>query len=194
MDADDRTVPEYSDADRDALTANLLAITAAVRDEKLSARPLVPELLLALHLAIFEGVRSHAGRMRSSGFGSEFLLFGRCRSFRRDEVGDAIGKLLRQLRTLIAEIEAQSDADFSVRDALRVALWAHSEVVRIHPFEDGNGRTARLFLSVLLVRLGLRPIAIEAPKKEYTDALDLAFDGNLEVLVDLYLRLADEQL
>jgi Fic family protein len=74
-------------------------------------------------------------------------------------------------------------------EAVRVAVWAHAEIIRVHPFEDGNGRS-RLCANHLLVQLGLRPVAIEAVKQEYTEALNHYYvAGELEPLLDLYLQL-----
>lgn len=39
-----------------------------------------------------------------------------------------------------------------------LAAWAHCEFVRIHPFQNGNGRIARLLLNALLVRGGYNPV------------------------------------
>ncbi len=51
----------------------------------------------------------------------------------------------------------------------------HGEFVKIHPFVDGNGRTARLLLNFELMRSGYPPAIIEAKMRpEYYDALDLA--------------------
>lgn len=194
MSQDDPQAPEYTDDERSALTRQYVEIATVIQRGDLRERRLDVELLRDLHRALFRGVRSHAGRMRAPGSGSEVLVFGRCRSLHRDEVLGAVERLFQQLRPLAAEVESLSEEDFSVADALRVALWAHVEVIRIHPFEDGNGRTARNLLSLLLVRFGLRPIAIEAPKAEYITALDRAFEGEFDLLMDLYRRLAEEQL
>jgi len=40
------------------------------------------------------------------------------------------------------------------------AFVAHRRVVDIHPFNDGNGRTARLLMNLILIRGGYPPIAV----------------------------------
>jgi Fic family protein len=40
------------------------------------------------------------------------------------------------------------------------AFEAHLRLVSIHPFADGNGRTARLLMNLILIRAGFPPIAV----------------------------------
>jgi Fic family protein len=40
------------------------------------------------------------------------------------------------------------------------AFEAHRRLVDIHPFNDGNGRTARLLMNLILIRSGYPPIAV----------------------------------
>lgn len=40
------------------------------------------------------------------------------------------------------------------------AFEAHYRLVAIHPFSDGNGRTARLLMNLLLLRAGYPPVAV----------------------------------
>jgi len=40
------------------------------------------------------------------------------------------------------------------------AFEAHRRLVAIHPFNDGNGRTARLLMNLLLIRAGYPPMSI----------------------------------
>ena len=48
-------------------------------------------------------------------------------------------------------------------------------IVGIHPFIDGNGRTARLLLNLELMKEGFPPVIIKvANRLEYYDALDKA--------------------
>lgn len=55
------------------------------------------------------------------------------------------------------------------------ATLLHGEFVKIHPFVDGNGRSARLLLNFELMKNGYTPIIIKSKERaEYYDALDLA--------------------
>jgi len=47
------------------------------------------------------------------------------------------------------------------------AIEAHYRLVTIHPFTDGNGRTARLLMNLILIREGYRPLII--PKESRHD-------------------------
>ncbi|WP_319758581.1 Fic family protein [uncultured Sphaerochaeta sp.] len=55
------------------------------------------------------------------------------------------------------------------------AMLLHGEFVKIHPFIDGNGRTARLLLNFELIRWGYPPVIIRKEQRAtYYAALDTA--------------------
>lgn len=49
---------------------------------------------------------------------------------------------------------------------VELAAMAHGEWVRIHPFADGNGRTARMLGNWILVRYGLPPVLRLRPRPD----------------------------
>lgn len=52
---------------------------------------------------------------------------------------------------------------------------AHFRLVAIHPFADGNGRTARLLMNLILLRGGYPPVAVRPEdRKTYLDTLEHA--------------------
>jgi len=52
---------------------------------------------------------------------------------------------------------------------------AHYRLTAIHPFADGNGRTARLLMNLILIRGGYPPVAVRPEDRaEYLDALEHA--------------------
>ena len=72
----------------------------------------------------------------------------------------------------------------------------HGEFVKIHPFVDGNGRTARLLHNFELMKCGYPPAIIQAEmRSEYYDALDLAHTtGDYDKFIELVARCVDRSL
>jgi cell filamentation protein, protein adenylyltransferase len=59
------------------------------------------------------------------------------------------------------------------------AFEAHFQLTAIHPFSDGNGRTARLLMNLMLIRGGYPPVAIRPEdRKPYLDALEHGSTGD----------------
>ena len=70
-------------------------------------------------------------------------------------------------------------------DAVSLVSEFHSRFVKIHPFRDGNGRTARLLTNYLLLTMGHPMITIPAEdKKNYIHALDFANVSNLKLATE----------
>lgn len=69
---------------------------------------------------------------------------------------------------------------------LLIAAAFHYRFVAIHPFDDGNGRLARLLMNFILMRHGFPPVVIPLDKKEqYLRALEQADTGDLELFTTL---------
>jgi Fic family protein len=83
---------------------------------------------------------------------------------------------------------------------VQIAALFHYKIVRIHPFDDSNGRTSRLLMNYILLRNGYAPLVINSTdKKNYLIALNEADAGDIEAFVkyitalqlhwqDLYLK------
>ena len=55
------------------------------------------------------------------------------------------------------------------------AILSHLKFVSIHPFTDGNGRTARLLMNALLLKYGYTPIVIRpSDRKKYLSVIEIA--------------------
>ena len=87
-----------------------------------------------------------------------------------------------------------------------LAAQAHHRLVAIHPFVDGNGRTARLVMNLVLFRFGYPPtVLLQANRRQYYQVLMQADAGQPEPLANfvgmaverslmLYLEACKEQI
>ena len=76
--------------------------------------------------------------------------------------------------TLFTEIE-------SISDPVEKAAKLHHGIAFIHPFADGNGRTARLAMNFVLLAAGYPPISIPVtPREAYYNALEAADSGDFK--------------
>jgi hypothetical protein len=77
---------------------------------------------------------------------------------------------------------------------VRAAL-AHHRLAAIHPFIDGNSRTARLVMNLLLMRTGYPPTIIQrANRRQYYRVLAQADAGNVAPLANFVGRAVERSL
>ena len=66
-----------------------------------------------------------------------------------------------------------------------LAAEFHYKFIRIHPFDDGNGRTARILMNFILMKFNYPPVIIKTEDKaNYFAVLQLADSGNLEAFIE----------
>lgn len=66
-----------------------------------------------------------------------------------------------------------------------LAAEFHYKFIRIHPFDDGNGRTARILMNFILMQFGYPPVIIKTEDKEnYFSALQQADAGIITPFID----------
>ncbi|XP_029960593.1 protein adenylyltransferase FICD [Salarias fasciatus] len=64
------------------------------------------------------------------------------------------------------------------------AALAHYKLVYVHPFVDGNGRTSRLLMNLVLMQARYPPITIRKEQRaEYYAALDTANEGDVRPFI-----------
>lgn len=73
------------------------------------------------------------------------------------------------------------------------AAWLHHRFTQIHPFQDGNGRVARLLATLVFLKAGWFPLSVigdqadeQSGRAYYINALERADEGDLKPLVDLF--------
>lgn len=68
---------------------------------------------------------------------------------------------------------------------VQLAAEFHYRLVCIHPFDDGNGRVARLVMNYILFSHSYPPVVIKSDDKEsYLTALQKADTGNVQALIE----------
>lgn len=79
-------------------------------------------------------------------------------------------KVPELMEKLVLNYEKWNDFNPIIQAAL-----LHGELVKIHPFVDGNGRTSRLLMNLVLMNHGYNPVIIKKEDRlEYYEALDKA--------------------
>ena len=67
---------------------------------------------------------------------------------------------------------------------IRFAALAHYKLVYIHPFVDGNGRTSRLLMNLILMQSGYPPVIIRKQDRlKYYQFLETANEGDIRPFV-----------
>ncbi len=73
---------------------------------------------------------------------------------------------------------------------LIVATWFHHAFTTIHPFQDGNGRVARLLASLIFIKAGYFPFTVlrQESRVRYIDGLEAADEGNPQPIVEYFAQ------
>ncbi len=140
-------------------------------------RPIDKELVLEIHRLIITGAdddRCPPGKLRQR---DQNVTFGAPRH-RGVDGGEECERLFESLINSIQK-------EFKEHDPLIQALAAHYHLAAMHPFTDGNGRTARALSALMLQRAGLKGTCFIAlsnyyddQKAEYLNALNTVRSSN----------------
>lgn len=85
-------------------------------------------------------------------------------------------------------VEWITEKDANQHTTITAAL-AHYNMVRIHPFDDGNGRGARILMNLILMKKGYLPAIIDNEQRPtYLEVLDQANQNNLIPFVEFILE------
>ncbi|MDD9953613.1 MAG: Fic family protein [Candidatus Woesearchaeota archaeon] len=135
--------------------------------------------ILKLHSITLKGISDYwAGRYKTS---QNRIIGSRLKTTPPYKVHTEMKQLVRMLREKMHPVV--------------LAAKAHHELVRIHPFVDGNGRTARLLTNLLLMKHGYAPIIIQQKdRKKYFAALEQAHRGDVEPFQLFIARAEDAAL
>ncbi|MBI5579945.1 MAG: Fic family protein [Deltaproteobacteria bacterium] len=81
------------------------------------------------------------------------------------------------------------------RSAIEFAASMHTKLVAIHPFVDGNGRTARILVNAILLNYNLPPLIVNFDDKQrYLNALSKTNKGDISPLNDFFIECFKDSL
>lgn len=97
----------------------------------------------------------------------------------------------QKMRDLIIWLNFQKNKT----NIIELSALLHHKLVHIHPFFDGNGRTTRLTMNLLLMQAGYPLVIIlKNDRKKYYDVLDKADSGKYEPLVKFIAQSIERSL
>ena len=138
--------------------------------------------ILSLHSLVLNMIEEdYAGRLRNGGVritGANFVPPN------AHKVSDLLDELIDFVNTNPMQL-----------NDIELATIFHHKLVWIHPFFDGNGRTVRLVMNLLLMRKGFPPaIILKNDRKKYYEALNQANNGNYQKLMLLMSQALERTL
>jgi len=162
------------DSDTPQLRSNLARVFARVRGEALRREPLTIEVARGWQLDLMRGLvppePKLVGRFRGeAGLENYNVRVGDLPGLRASDISAELAEFDGKLGLAVAELDRliKPGEDLTADDlaaVLTLSAWAHSEWVRIHPFANGNGRTARLWVNSIAIRYGLPPFLRLRPR------------------------------
>lgn len=195
---DEDPVRIFNAAEQNKLTHNLYELSTSIRAVDSHEKAYSVDLICSWHRNLFDGVRDHAGRYRTIDYGEDRLTFGPHRSVARAEVFSEMHRhvgVAHKLLSQLDDLRQRADPLKFVEECIKVALYLHAELIKIHPFRDGNGRVGRLIVTFVLSKYGLPPLAVEVPRQEYIQCLNHYYNSKeIDPLLNLALRIYQNQL
>jgi len=139
------------------------------------------EWFLQLHHEMFREVWAWAGRIRTHDL----------------NIGVPHHRVIERLAALVGDLHSWSGFGHPLEIQ---AVWLHHQAVKIHPFENGNGRWARLLANIWL-KLHGEPIVVwpdgsldveSGIRDAYLAAIKAADRGHDQALIALHQRYRDD--
>jgi Fic family protein len=113
------------------------------------------------------------------------------------QVPELVKNLCEDLAEQLKHLPSTKKEDF-ILEVVHLLAWFQHRFVFIHPFQDYNGRTARMLTILILLKLDLPPIEFKAGKeedrKQYLTAMQKADEGDYVLLEKLISGALSESL
>ncbi len=152
------------------------------------ARPITESDIRQLHSFVLDGINDGAGAYRTVAVeisGSKYKPPG----------PESVAAEMQDFAHWLSEASSPDEQALASAEGILVAAVTHTWFVYIHPFIDGNGRTARLLMNLILMRYGF-PIAIisKEDRLRYYDSLEESQVSDLTSFLILLAECIEESL
>lgn len=179
-----KTLKEYLEAQNHAEAIDLLK---EITKEK---RPISEALIKELHALLLKGINYVWVGPKDNRVKKD-ITPGKYKN-QPNHVVTIEGKIHKYCEPLKVPEEMEKLVQFinnSKLHPVELAAMAHYKFVAIHPFDDGNGRLARLLMNLILMKNGYLPVVIKNElREEYYRALMKADEGNTEDFINLIAK------
>lgn len=162
--------------------------------EKDKNAPIItPELICKLHDVSFGWIFPNwAGKYRKIQ-----VTFSDKEAPQYFQISELIASLCKDLSERLKHLPISQKEQF-ILELVRLLAWFQHRFVFIHPFQDYNGRTARMLTVFILLKLNLPPLELQAERetdrKQYISALQNADEGDYSLLEQLVGQALSEAL
>lgn len=194
------------DLDSPQLRQNLQLLLSDIRDRAVARQSPSLNMALTWHAMLMLGLDvpnvQYVGRFRGDeGLERCNVRIGSRAGVRAEHVRQELEHFEQRLIEIVRILDASlppgalPNAD-QLNAVVELCAWVHAEWVRIHPFANGNGRTARLWANFLAMRYGLPPFVRLRPRPDqpYGNAAASAMDGDWMPTFRVFISLLDEAL
>ncbi len=135
------------------------------------------KLILELHRTVFGHLYDWAGKWRNS-----IVTVGKHTPPSPDRIANLMYQFADELKYKLSQVRNEDDI-------LEVLCYCHHKMVHIHPFNNGNGRTARLLTNLVAFKNGYNEINIYhrtgKQRHIYINAIREADNNNFDLLREI---------
>jgi cell filamentation protein len=139
--------------------------------------PISAALILDVHKTAFAHLYDWAGKWRNTN-----IIVGQFEPPQPQQIIQLVYQFADNLNYKISIANTKEEH-------VECLLYSHYEFIRIHPFNNGNGRTGRILMNLVAMKLGYQPLVLYHREGEsrmiYIDAMKAADKGDIEPLRQL---------
>jgi Fic family protein len=194
------------DDDSAQLRANLRRVLLDVRKHARQRATPTVEAARRWHSGIMHRLTPpdprYVGRFRGeSGLEDCEVVVGDHRGVASDRIAHELKTFEARLQSAVEALDGLIDPDRDlsadqVAAVIDLCAWVHAEWVRMHPFANGNGRTARLWANQIAMRYGLPPFVRLRPRPDdgYAAACAAAMIGRWQATAQFFKQMYREAI